>query len=67
MAATRNLYLFKCPKGHQTEATYPLGARIEDIDETTCAECLKTGVLTTAYIVFICPTPKGRTNGGSRP
>lgn len=65
MSSTRHLYLFKCPKGHKTEKAYPLGTRLDDIDETTCAECMKNHVVMTAYVVFICPL-KDKSNDGIR-
>lgn len=64
MARTKNLWIFKCAKGHKIETLYPLGTPIEDVDETTCAECLKTGAVERAYVVFICPAPKEKKDGG---
>jgi hypothetical protein len=67
MPRTRHLYIFKCFKGHQTEKTMPLGTPLENQDEVVCSECLKNNILATAYVVFICPEPKSKENGGSRP
>jgi hypothetical protein len=65
MGRTRHLFIFKCSKGHETEKIFPLGTRLEDYDETTCAECLKTNVVARAFVVFICPA-REKTDGGSR-
>jgi hypothetical protein len=65
MSSARHLYVFKCVKGHKTEKAYPLDTRLDDIDETTCAECLKNYEVTTAYVVFIYPLTD-KNNDGTR-
>jgi hypothetical protein len=65
MAATRQRFTFKCSKGHITEKFFRLGTRIDDYDETTCAECLKSMEVRPAYIVFVDFTSTGaKSNGG---
>lgn len=54
MARVRQLYTYKCSKGHVMKRTFPLGTRIDDEDETTCIECYdKDGKLMTAYVVNV--------------
>lgn len=56
MTATRNIFQFKCKQGHLMEKTFALGTRVDDEDETTCAECLTRGIVEPAYVVLIVPT-----------
>ena len=51
MGATRRRFTFKCIKGHLTQKFFMLGTRIDDYDETTCEECLKSMEVRPAYIV----------------
>jgi hypothetical protein len=53
MRGIRKLFTYKCPKGHVTHVMFNPGIKIEDEDETTCSECLKTNVLEHAYVVFV--------------
>lgn len=58
------VYTFKCDRGHVTERVFPPGTRVDDNDETTCDECLKSSVVATAYVVWIHSQTKGQPNGG---
>jgi hypothetical protein len=53
MGRPRRVFTFRCGKGHQFDRPFPLNVKLEDEDETTCEECLKTQVLETAYVVDI--------------
>lgn len=63
MGATRNLYTYKCWKGHVTEKSFPLGTRYDDEDELTCLECLKQNEVKTAYLVFATAILAGDKHG----
>ena len=65
MGATKRRFTFKCSKGHLTQKLFMLGTRIDDYDETTCVECLKSLEVRPAYIVFADFTSDGaKSNGG---
>lgn len=54
MARVRQLYTYKCSKGHVMKREFPLGTRIDDQDETTCVECYdKDHKKVPAYVVFM--------------
>ena len=68
MSGMRQLYTFKCPKGHVTHIMFPSGTKIDDEDETTCAECLKTNAVAAAYVVFVrAETDKERQDAKRKP
>jgi hypothetical protein len=52
MGATRRLLTYKCEKGHVMQKTYPLGVRFDDVDETTCSECLAVSEVKKAFLMF---------------
>jgi len=52
MGATRSVFKYKCEAGHLMTKSFPLGTRIDDYDETTCAVCLDKGEVKPMYIVF---------------
>ena len=68
MGKTQSVYTFKCTKGHVFDRAVSLGTCIDDYDETTCDVCLKTQVVTTAYVISVGATStKGTIHAGTRP
>ncbi len=67
MPATRRRFTFKCAKGHLTQKLFMLGVSIEDYDETTCEECLKSMEVRPAYIIGADFTSGARSNGRHNP
>lgn len=63
MAKIRRLFSYKCEKGHAMSKWFPLGTRVSDHDETTCAECLKINEVRPAYVVFAEAKAEDRSNG----
>jgi len=60
MGATRRLLTYKCEKGHVMKKTFSLGTRFDDVDETTCAECLAVSEVKKAYLIFAEDTSAGK-------
>ena len=63
MAKIRRCFSYKCEKGHVMTKWFPLGTRVDDFDEATCAQCLKTGDVGIAYVVFTEAKAEDHSNG----
>jgi hypothetical protein len=64
MGTTKQRFIFKCAKGHITQKLFMLGTKIDEYDETTCDECLKSLEVRPAYVVSVDFTSTGAKSNG---